>query len=132
MTWDQDIEYSNYPGKVSMIEGPYTRSLHEEIMADHCQAGNQPIDALFCVWSSKGGRAALNEEFSGWGLDVWDGTTDEGKETYPTRHTQHRIVNYRSCRGLEGWTVVGSGLDTYLGDLYKPELERPEEPFDVA
>lgn len=125
MSWNQEIEYSNFPGKITMVDGPYTKSLHEEIMAKHGEDGNQPIDALFCVWDSRGSRPALIREFSEWGLDAWDGTTDEGKESFPTRYTQHRIVNYRSCRGLEGWTVVCSGLDTYLGDRYRRGLKNP-------
>src|SRR5205807_900760 len=96
---------------------------HEQIMAEHCEDGNQPVDALFCVWENRGGRPALVKDFKEWGLDAWDGTTDEGKETFPVSYTQHRIVNYRSCRGLEGWTVVCSGLDVYLGDRYRRALK---------
>lgn len=127
MNWEQEIVYSNYPGKITMIDGQYNQELHRKIMAEHKSDGNEPLDALFCVWKEGGGSHPLIGQFSSWGLDFWDGTSKEGKDTFPTHYTQHRIVNYRSCRGLEGWTVVCVGLDTYLGDRYKRALDAPHD-----
>jgi hypothetical protein len=78
-------------------------------MRAHAQDGNQPLDALFCTKSD----SRLAEQFVSWGYEVWDGTKTSVRDSFPTRIEQHRIVNYQSCRGLEGWTVVCLGLDSH-------------------
>jgi hypothetical protein len=62
-----------------------------------------------------GARSArFPEELASWGFKVWDGTTPEGREHFPTDVEQHRIVKYESCRGLEGWTVVCLDFDQFF------------------
>jgi hypothetical protein len=71
---------------------------------------------------------------TGWGFPVWDGTQSETRDTFPTSSDQYRIVHFRSCRGLEGWTVVCLNFDTYYEDCLRlarltppTELISPEE-----
>jgi hypothetical protein len=46
------------------------------------------------------------------GGSVWDGTSRDVREHFPTHRDQLRFVQYDSCRGLEGWTVINFQLDT--------------------
>jgi hypothetical protein len=133
--WTQDSNDDFRVGEVTILEGEYTRRFHESTMKRHSEAGNQPVDALFCTTSKNGGATHdLPELLTGWGFPVWDGTQSETRDTFPTSSDQYRIVHYRSCRGLEGWTVVCLNFDTYYEDclrlarLTKPtELISPEE-----
>ena len=58
-------------------------------------------------WSELG--ASLDK----WGYKIWDGVSPRIRSSYPTSLDQHRIVQYDSSRGLEGWTVVCLGLDLF-------------------
>ena len=45
------------------------------------------------------------------GGSVWDGTSRDVREHFPTHRDQLRFIQYDSCRGLEGWTTVNYELD---------------------
>jgi hypothetical protein len=49
--------------------------------------------------------------YAGIGGKVWDGTARDVREVYPTDREELRFVQYDSCRGLEGWSVVNYDLD---------------------
>ena len=61
-----------------------------------------------------------------WGWLVWDGALPITRDTYPTKLEQLRIVQYDSCRGLEGWTVVNFELDSF----YDYKLRQSESVVD--
>jgi hypothetical protein len=110
-------------GRVIVLEGNYLqeRALHDRLLGENAADGNWPIDMLFCVpprFSTQTSQcratpAASAAVFTGWGFPVWDGTRDDVRDSYPTEVNQLRIVQYESCRGLEGWTVVNLGLDRF-------------------
>ena len=91
-------------------------------------AGNEPIDMLFCVppamvhdfERSPSNQKPIIEIFNSWGLKTWDGTTYSGRDSYPTENDQLRMVQYESCRGLEGWSVILFGFDNF----YSSKLEQ--------
>src|SRR5206468_11793616 len=43
----------------------------------------------------------------------WDATSRDVRDRYPTDRDALRIVQYDSCRGLEGWTVINYALDQF-------------------
>ena len=47
----------------------------------------------------------------------------EVRDIFPESTAEFRVVHYQSCRGLEGWTVVCAGLDTYYEACYKRGLK---------
>ncbi|MEN1478110.1 hypothetical protein AAIH16_31325, partial [Pseudomonas aeruginosa] len=49
----------------------------------------------------------------------------EQRDEYPTSLEQFRIVQYESCRGLEGWVVVNFALDEFFS--YKQENAKVSE-----
>ena len=68
----------------------------------------------------------LARRFNEWGYETWDGASYGVRTTYPTSVTQHRIVQYDSCRGLEGWCVVCLSLDEFI-DYKKSQYIPPEQ-----
>lgn len=123
--WDQEINEEISGGVVSVIEGPYDIACHNEIFRQHHDQGNEPLDALFCVPpDSMVQTPVFSERLKAWGLSVWDGTSPDVRETFPTTTQEHRVVRYESCRGLEGWTVICIGLDRF----YQHRLSHTTSP----
>jgi hypothetical protein len=108
-------------GRVILIEGAFGSrpELYDELVKAALDAGNSEIDLLFCVPPSDvrevpGGRESqLAETLRGYGADVWDATDEHVRKDFPRDCSTHRIVQYESCRGLEGWTVVADHLDSF-------------------
>lgn len=139
------IDYSDiepYPdisgGRVIVVEGNYAgdKSLHEEIIQMNEEDGNEPVDMLFCVPPELVDERNNGESFSlvgdmfrKWGYSIWDGTSDDVRGSHPTELEQHRIVQYDSCRGLEGWVVVNFQLDKFFD--YKVNTYEPS-PYEAA
>lgn len=117
--WKADEELPG--GRVIVIEGSYFkhRTLHDELLKDNARDGNCPVDMLFCVPpdlvthcpESNTTYSEAATVFKQWGFSVWDGAAEDIRKSYPTESDQLRIVQYDSCRGLEGWIVVCLGID---------------------
>lgn len=119
-------------GRVLLVEGPWSsqRHLHEELAAQAAAAKNEPIDSLYCVSTTsiiEDGdirTSCLSRALAGWGLDTWDGVDDRQRQDFPRSTSEHRVVHYMSCRGLEGWTVVLEDLDQFWTERF--ELKQSE------
>ncbi len=117
-------------GRIIILEGEYLndRSLHDSLVEYNRNSGNQPVDMLFCVsprlvqnrFESNQAFSLPGQTFRNWEYHVWDGAAADVRESYPTQLAQLRIVQYDSCRGLEGWVVVNLDLDGF----YRHKVER--------
>lgn len=117
--WDQEVNDEIAGGAITIVHGPYTRTLHDRIFQMHREQGNEPIDSLFCVPpDSMAESPVLSRRLQDWGFSVWDGTARNVRDTFPTKAEEHRVVRYESCRGLEGWTVVCIALDRFYANRY--------------
>ena len=117
--WDQEVNDEIAGGAITIVHGPYTRTLHDRIFQMHREQGNEPIDSLFCVPpDSMTESPVLSRRLQDWGFSVWDGTARNVRDTFPTKAEEHRVVRYESCRGLEGWTVVCIALDRFYANRY--------------
>lgn len=127
-------------GRVLILEGDYFADpgLHTALLADNTASGNQPIDMLACVppaltyVDDHGDKWSVpSRRFAEIGQDVWDGVNPSVRRTYPLSTQSLRVVQYDSCRGLEGWTVLALGFD----EFYRYKLAegsgsaRPDTPF---
>ncbi len=110
-------------GRVIIVEGDYFADLglHRQLMADAVAAKNEPVDLLTCVPPSlvttgQDGEPAsvLAPRFLALGHNIWDGVSEQVRGGYPQYVNQLRIVQYDSCRGLEGWTVINFGFDDFF------------------
>lgn len=119
-------------GRVIVVEGAWSaqRALHDELARDAADANNEPIDSLFCVPSDavswKGGHAQsdIARALDSWGYEAWDGVDESVRQDFPRSTNQFRVVNYHSCRGLEGWNVVLERLDAFWEERRNDKLER--------
>jgi hypothetical protein len=119
-------------GRVVMVEGDYfqDRTLHEELLAAGAAAGNEPVDLLGCVPPALVERDAVGNwvesvparRLRAWGFQVWDGASADVRSSYPVSPRELRVVQYDSCRGLEGWVTLLWGLDEFFA--YKEESGR--------
>lgn len=56
----------------------------------------------------------MSTVLSSWGQETWDGVDPGSRLDFARSSEQARIVQYASCRGLEGWSVVLDGFDDFL------------------
>lgn len=132
LEWDMAINDEVLGGRVIVVVGPYTHDVHTRIMREHSEAGNRPVDALFCVTGSSGATSAgIGATLRQWGEQVWDGSIAANRDTFPETVQQFRVVKYESCRGLEGWTVVCLDFDRLLQRQLEEGLRRPRELFET-
>ena len=59
------------------------------------------------------------------GINVWDGTSTDLRTQYAVNLNEHRLLQYESCRGLEGWTVINLDFDKFID--YKMQTYEEEE-----
>lgn len=161
LAWELEPNEEFLGGKV-IITTNYNIELHNNLYSECLKNGNKAYEMLFLVAPSKivsdgekeiifkrnendsafitkrikQRHCSLVDDFEG-KINFWDGTNKELRRDYPVRIDQFRLIQYESCRGLEGWTVVCIELDElvrYLSSKYKEdtdnlelELESPEE-----
>lgn len=119
-------------GRIIIVEGAKAlteKSQFETWINQTRQAGNEPVDMLFCVPPSmikqpssekEPVHSIIGQQFEDWGWKAWDGAAYAIRGTYPTDNNELRVVQYDSCRGLEGWTTVLLALD----DFYRYKLNQ--------
>ncbi len=108
-------------GKIVIIEGEYRhyKHVHQRLLQQNTADGNKQIDMLMCVppdlahSNDTQASSLIAELLQTWGYQTWDGTDDEIRSSYPTDVEQFRIVQYDSCRGLEGWISINIALDRF-------------------
>jgi len=122
-------------GNIIIVEGDYFKAtgLHEKLVENCEQLGNFPVDVLACVPPSmarhrKGyEHSIIASKFQDLGQEIWDGTAEKFKDSYPTSVRQLRVVQYESCRGLEGWSVINLAFDEFY-NLKLAQWEPSPEP----
>lgn len=135
--WDLEPNTDAAGGRIIIIEGDL--SSHPARLKEWCDEAkvlkNAPVDLLACVPPSLagathgGGLCKPAAEFVALGYRVWDGTSRDVREHFATSRDQLRFVQYDSCRGLEGWTVINYGLDE-LWDYKRAQWLNEGHPVD--
>lgn len=151
--WRTDPNITVHGGRVIVYIGDMTldKIFVDSIIAAAKVDGNAEVDLCICVppsmveklppspeisgASSGGGKkSSLCTTLTDWGYEVWDAVNDEMRNSYPTSVNQLRVVQYDSCRGLEGWSVINFALDElydYKKKSYLPtDLEMKDLFFD--
>ncbi len=108
-------------GRIIILVKPYSQELHSQLFTECEKSGNKPYEMLFVAppslverLSEGQRRFLLTEQWEKWGVQLWDGTSDNHRSEYPTNADEFRVVQYDSCRGLEGWTVVCLQMDDFI------------------
>lgn len=136
LSWSIDQNPEAHGGQVIIVEGDYrhAQSIHENVMKNSQETGNSPVDSLMCVpphlvIETVEGRTSYGQELADqWGFECWDGVRSDTRKNYPTSIDQLRIVQYDSCRGLEGWSLFALGLDRF----YEHKLNTAPNPDSEA
>jgi hypothetical protein len=118
-------------GKVIIVSGNYDQTIHNRLLKECEESGNKPYEMLFLAPPSlvnrKGERSfTLTSVWNSWGLKIWDGTSIKTRTEYPNNVEEHRVLQYDSSRGLEGWSVVCLWMDDFISykmDTFDPAME---------
>ena len=137
--WELEPNPDATGGRVLVVEGAlaHQTAVYERVCSEAAQLSNYPVDLLACVPPSLVQRQD-HETFSvpghtltASGRKVWDASSIDVREHFPTDRDALRIVQYDSCRGLEGWTVINYGFDEFWEYKYRQWLSSPHEPDDL-
>jgi len=132
MTWNVEERDQLPGGQVILTTWPYSNELHQSIYADCKEPGNEAYEMLFLVppilvdkaTQGRAGGFRYAKEWHDAGIQFWDGTRSVWRSAYPSNAEEHRLLQYESCRGLEGWSVVCLCLDDfYLHKLTHAPLQ---------
>jgi len=140
VNWELEPKAELVGGKIIISTRPYTKELHNRELK-RCKAfGNSEYEMLLLVPpnhvevthvdSAERRRFKYTEEYERMGIHLWDGTSRDLRTQYPIDLNQHRLLQYESCRGLEGWTVVCLELDEFI--KYKMSSFVEEESEQLA
>ena len=113
-------------GRVLLLTKPYDNyeKLHQELLKDNISSGNSNVDFLFCVPPSNVQRngdrrhSHLGKFLCDQGGFVWEAVDNKERKDIPRNSDTFRVVQYASCRGLEGWVTVLEGLDELWNEQY--------------
>lgn len=129
IVWDIEPKQELIGGKIIISTKGYTQELHNEQLK-HCKdCQNSEYEMIFLVPPSLVSRTyhtnkygdqvevrkfRQTDEFKRWGISLYDLTDTDLRTQYAVELNQHRLLQYESCRGLEGWTVVCLELDEFI------------------
>ncbi len=130
LNWNIGVNQHAAGGRVFVVCGSYATEpeLQLDVLGSAVRAGNMPIDLLHCVPPSTvremDGRkvSLLGQKFLQNSRVCWDGVDPVARRSFPRSLESLRIVQYESCRGLEGWAVVLEGLDEFWDLKYAEAL----------
>lgn len=140
INWKVEPNTQARGGRVILVSGSLQerRTLTDGLLNDAKIAGNEPVDLLFCVPPSgvrqapDGARSSsMAAALAGWTHDVWDGADIQQRRDFPRSVNSLRVVQYASCRGLEGWTVLLDGFDEFWAGAKYDALSRAHPPEDM-
>jgi hypothetical protein len=132
LNWSIEPSDEAAGGKVLIAREPYASmdAIRRTLLDEARAAGNSPIDFLHCVPFSEvtgtvhGPRSNLADQFELEGLATWDAVNRAARRDFPRTLETARIVQYESCRGLEGWVTVLDGLDEFWRRKYEVLLSK--------
>lgn len=138
LNWSIEPNSEAAGGKILISNRPYGQlaDLRRELVEEAKSAGNLPIDLLHCVPSkgvgqtAEGPRSYLAQLLQSEGLETWDAANRATRRDFPRSLETYRIVQYESCRGLEGWVTVLDGLDQFWRAKFEQSLSRASTVHD--
>jgi len=140
VNWEIESEKDMVGGKIIVSLKPYSKEIHDIQFDRVKKSENAAYEMLFLVPPSLVVREASMDNFgknstkryfkhkdvfSKQGINIWDGTSQDLRSEYVVSTDQHRLLQYESCRGLEGWCVVCLDFDEFI--KYKWQTYKQEE-----
>ena len=132
LNWSIEPSDEAAGGKVLVSYEPYTSlgPTRQALLVEAQATGNSLVDFLHCVPASEvvgtadGPRSNLANQFELEGLATWDAVNRAARRDFPRSLETARIVQYESCRGLEGWVTVLDGLDEFWHRKFDASLRQ--------
>jgi hypothetical protein len=143
--WEIEPKPELIGGKIIISTSGYSKELHDTELKRCKECENSEYEMMFLVPPSLVSRTyigrdnerhaeskkfLLTDEFKQMGISIWDLTNTDLRSQYVVDLSQHRLLQYESCRGLEGWTVVCLELDEFI--KYKLATFKEEETNELA
>lgn len=133
--WDLEPNPDANGGRVIIVEGDLARqaAIFDQVRDEAAKLGNYPVDLLACVPPSlvchdeNGTYSVPGRALRQHGVTVWDASSVDVRDYYPTDRDALRLVQYDSCRGLEGWTVINYAFDDFYEYKYQQWLAAPRD-----
>jgi len=121
LAWEVEPNEQAAGGNIILVKGSFTgrRDIRDELLESATGSKNEKIDFLYCVppgdvrKTDQGATSALSTFLREDGTEVWDGVDVTVRKSFPRSTGTYRVIQYDSCRGLEGWTVVLEGFDEF-------------------
>lgn len=136
ISWEVAPKEELIGGKVYISTCEYDKNFHEQLYSQTISMGNKAYEMMFLVPPSlvkrEGDKRSFinSESYLNMGIHLWDGTDSDLRTEYPVELEKHRLFQYESCRGLEGWTVVCLDFDQFI--KYKMETFEEEQTLELA
>ena len=108
-------------GDIYIVEGDYfkDKDFHNFLMDQSKKSKAEPIDLLHCVPpddlfnDADGYHSNVGKKLEEFGYSVWDAVDETTRKNSPKSNQDMRVVQYDSCRGLEGWVTYLHQFDTF-------------------
>lgn len=145
INWALEPKEELIGGSIIIRTKPYDNNSHKKIFESCIANGNSAYEMMFLVPPSlvkkeigtdKYGNEVITKEFAlindfrNQGIILWDGTNSDLRSEYVVNLNEHRVLQYESCRGLEGWSVICLDFDDFI--KYKMETFKEENTGELA
>lgn len=137
INWELEVKKEMIGGHIIISAKEYDHVLHDREFEKCRNNGNSAFDMMFFVapnlvvnkgidkYGNKIREFSKTKDFQNMGIDIWDGTKTDLRTEYSIDINHHRLLQYDSCRGLEGWTVICYEFDEFI--KYKNETFRIDD-----
>jgi len=120
LNWNVDICNSLLGGTVNISRELFPYDLLKRNRELTYSSGNTGFDILYLTppkYVVKGGNSTHFQHMKNFeenGIQLWDGTNKKNITYGYGDLSKHRLLQYDSCRGLEGWSVICLGFDKLI------------------
>lgn len=136
--WDVKANPNASGGKVILTTKKYNESsLHETLINDAKKADVDNIDWLFLVPPSsiikdKMRSSDISEYLRSKGEEVIDLVNINVRKQIHSNPKNYRVIQYESCRGLEGWIVILHKFDKFIEMKVRSEFDiKQDQPIFI-
>lgn len=117
-SWDLKAFDELVGGNVEIYSNPFSKSDLARLLEEIDLAEGAPFDLLMLMPRTFYEYTNKLSFFQEWGFKFQDSIDDSGKLSIDDA-SGFRCMQYESCRGLEGFTVICHWFDDYLENKYK-------------
>ena len=138
--WDCERNNQVSGGRIFMINSPYelNSNLHTQLLKESAGQNIKNIDWLFLVppfriLNTENKTTEISKFLKSQENNVIDMVEPKFRDHFSNNPEDFRVLQYESCRGLEGWNLILDNFDSFLEMKFKNYLEdRYDAELDIA